>query len=398
MKIALYSPGWPLEKMQNGIVTYVDVMRDALRAAGHEVVIITGKNLAEESAEIFASRPGGGVSNWIARAARKRFGGEAGSIKQFGYNIAAALDRASKGGEVDVFEIEETYGHALTVQDATGAPTIMRLHGPHFLGKFGAMDDRDQLRIDMEGEALRRVGAITSPSPGVLRDTLAHYANITAHTEVIANPVRLPADKDCWRRKDADSKLIAWVGRFDLRKGADTMLEAFSRLAGADKSIRLAMAGKDAGIESDNGEVLKFQDYASRYLSDDIRQRIDFLGPIPTSEVTALRKRAGFCVSSSRFECCAYAVMETLAMGCPALATATYGAAEFLEDGKEIMISPVENAEALAEKMSELISNPTLTEEIGAAGREAAARCFSPETIAEQSVNHYRRLASSAAG
>jgi glycosyltransferase involved in cell wall biosynthesis len=114
--------------------------------------------------------------------------------------------------------------------------------------------------------------------------------------------------------------------------------------------------------------------------------------------VTALRRRAGVYVSSSRFECCAYAVMETLAMGCPVLATATYGAAEFLANNEEIMIAPVDDAEALAEKLNALVGNPALAAEIGAAGRLAAMKRFSPEKIAAAGLEIYRRAASSGGG
>ena len=41
MHIAFWSPGWPLEKYQNGIITYVHWMKRELERQGHRVSVFT---------------------------------------------------------------------------------------------------------------------------------------------------------------------------------------------------------------------------------------------------------------------------------------------------------------------------------------------------------------------
>src|SRR5271155_1408976 len=41
LRVAFLSPSWPVEGATNGIVTYVDTMRAALRRQGHRVCILS---------------------------------------------------------------------------------------------------------------------------------------------------------------------------------------------------------------------------------------------------------------------------------------------------------------------------------------------------------------------
>ena len=41
MKIAYFAPSWPQSDRPNGIVSYLTVLTEAVRALGHEVFIVT---------------------------------------------------------------------------------------------------------------------------------------------------------------------------------------------------------------------------------------------------------------------------------------------------------------------------------------------------------------------
>ena len=54
MHIGLYCPSWPPSKAANGIVTYVDGLREGLRRLGHRVTIVTArKDSAHEDGDVF---------------------------------------------------------------------------------------------------------------------------------------------------------------------------------------------------------------------------------------------------------------------------------------------------------------------------------------------------------
>src|SRR5580658_10567201 len=50
MHIAYWSPAWPLEKFQNGVVSYVHWMKKELEGRGHAVSVFTG-HLHPETSE-----------------------------------------------------------------------------------------------------------------------------------------------------------------------------------------------------------------------------------------------------------------------------------------------------------------------------------------------------------
>ncbi len=391
MKIAFYSPFWPVTRAQNGIVTYVDIMTRALQAAGHECVVITPRMLDEGAADdktlyVMDPAPKSGVRSLWPRLSAGVFGAGRLIGRSLAARLERALERASTAAPVDIIDIEESFGMARFIK---GAPTAVRLHGPHFLGHVGDRSEEDRRRIASEGRAIQSAGGVTSPSPGLLAATKDYYREVAPLNAAIGNPVEFPPDDQCWRRENCDPNLILFVGRFDLRKGADVMLEAFSRLAKTHKSLRLVMAGKDSGIPLDSGETLAYEAYVKRLFSDDIRERVRFLGPVSPAKVNELRRQALVYVSSSRFECCAYAVTETLAMGCPAVASSTFGPPEYLKVGEEILVFDIGDADGLAAQLEMLLGDPRRAEELGAAGRYGARAAFAPEKIVTDMVSFY---------
>ena len=293
MKIAFYSPAWPVSHAQNGIVTYVDIMVRAMREAGHECVVVTPRLLAvrpEDAGTVFALPDGAQRSGfeqmWLR--ARAKLDRET-WLRQLGRDITQALEDASRNGPVDVLDIEESFGMARFIK---GAPAFVRLHGPHFVGHFGEKTANDERRIISEGRALETARAVTSPSPGLLEATREFYGGLSRPAAVIPNPVAPAPQDDVWRYEECDPNLILYVGRFDLRKGADVMLEAFSKVARRRKSLRLIMAGRDDGVEVGSGERLHYPEYAKRYLDEGVASRIEFLGQVSPEELRELRRRA----------------------------------------------------------------------------------------------------------
>ena len=165
LRIALLSPDLPSRGGANGIVTYVGVMREALLQLGHEVTIFTGleyqttdgviralprppfaRRLLDKAATYLSSDPGdGGVGSALMR------------------NAVATLRRA---GLADIVEMEESFGWGAAVRTA-GVPTVIRLHGPHFLG-HEPIESPEQQRItkrrcETEARAAEAIDGVTSP-------------------------------------------------------------------------------------------------------------------------------------------------------------------------------------------------------------------------------------------
>jgi len=70
MHIALYSPAWPLQRFQNGIITYVHAMKNGLERLGHRVSVFTPV-LHESGIEDHVHHVDAGKQSLWTRAARR---------------------------------------------------------------------------------------------------------------------------------------------------------------------------------------------------------------------------------------------------------------------------------------------------------------------------------------
>ncbi|MDR2162012.1 MAG: glycosyltransferase, partial [Desulfovibrio sp.] len=74
--------------------------------------------------------------------------------------------------------------------------------------------------------------------------------------------------------------------------------------------------------------------------------------------------------------------LEALAAGRPLIATDVPGCREVVRDGRNGILVPPRNPEALAEAMLAILRNPARLKAMAAAGRELVETTFNAETIA----------------
>lgn len=399
MRIAFLTPLWPPSMAQNGIATYVDVMTRALERKGHECIVIAVWPLggADDPRMRHIRRPRLNGAEKLFRRVRGRIeGDQTFDYHLFGRGVANALIDADREQPVDIIEAEESFGLARYCVGASGARVIVRSHGPHFLVHQGAFQSGDRRRIRKEGRAFREADGVCFPS-GALRDAVAsHYGLDFPVSAAYPNPIDIPPASEAWTLDGCDRNTILFVGRFDAVKGSDVALQAFQAVAQKRPDVRLVMAGVDHGLRGPDGAVLKFADYVRAHMAEDVRSRIEFLGPVPREEVPGLRRRALINLTASRYETFPYAVTEALALGAPVVATATPGLAEYLTEGDNILFAPVGDAQALARQMERCLDDPGYSAKLGSAGRDTAIRLFSPEAIADQAEAYYERVAGQA--
>ena len=110
MKIAISVPSWPPGFISNGIVTYSSYLVPALRRLGHEVFVLTGWKIGNDSdpytidLQHFARTP-----SLLDRAIR-RFAPETSTYNLTSSRIACAIRELFIKHQIDVFEIEELFG------------------------------------------------------------------------------------------------------------------------------------------------------------------------------------------------------------------------------------------------------------------------------------------------
>lgn len=146
--------------------------------------------------------------------------------------------------------------------------------------------------------------------------------------------------------------IILFVGRLISIKGCDIFLKAVSLI---DKELmkdwKVVIAG--AGDERQRLEHIAFKQ---------LSLNVEFVGQ--TDDVASLYERSKILVSSSKTEGLPNVLIESVFFDCARVSTATSGAKELIEDGKDGFLVPIDDTKALAQKIEVLIKDEALRNEL----------------------------------
>ena len=384
MHIGLVTPSWPGGATANGIATAVAHLAAGLQEAGHRITVIP-HTPADESDPVVVNLPEPRAWTFLEKLNR-RLGRDTATMPVRANQIAGALNHAIAKRGVEVLIMEETNGIAGMVQKQVPVPVIVTLHGPWVLHTaFHAIPENDpasRLRTRREGETLRNCAGITAPSQDVLTRTLDHYGDPGRPARVIPNPMPAEAAND-FAALGGGARDLLFVGRFDLHKGGDIVIEAFRRIAEQNPEARLTFAGPDDGVARPDGSMFHIAQ-ALDALPGAVRARIDYRGKLGKAEVADLRRRHGIALVASRYETFCYTAVEAMTHGMATVATAAGALPEIVRDMETGLLVPPEDPDALARACLRLIADPGLAAELGARSHADVAQRFSPAEIARQ--------------
>ncbi len=192
-------------------------------------------------------------------------------------------------------------------------------------------------------------------------------------TRMINNPIDVPAIA-----RDAGGPLpgapkrpfILSAGRLEHQKAHETLIRAFAA-SGIWRDHALVILGK--GTKINELHRLAAQLGVGEY--------VRFIGFV--ANPYAWMARAELFVLSSRWEGFPTVAAEALAAGAPLLLTdCSYGPRDVIEPGVSGEIVPVDDVDAMAKAIAELIADPARREAMRAAGRERVKRFTKNEMIA----------------
>jgi len=393
LHIALWSPSWPLAQYQNGIITYVHWIRPALEALGHRVSIFTGElGAGVTDSEVHLARQ----RLWkpVARLLTPKKPSRGEGVFEFSQLIASELLRVHRQNPIDVVEMEESFGWSADVAQRTGIPVVVRLHGPSFLTfvEEELTTDFARRRIEREGEALRQAQMIVSPSRKALLQTIERYQLSSPEMHHIVNPLTMDEDTPLWRLGDCDRESILFVGRFDLLKGADVVLQAFRSALRQRPQLRLTFVGPDRGLSIATGKVVGFEQYSEDLFPPELRDRVQYLGSMANRDIAQLRTRCMVTVVSSRFEIAGYTLLEAMFQGCPVVCTDAGGCPEIVAHEVTGRLARSGNPESFAAEILAIINDPAGAERLGQTARRYVLERHAPSAVATASVQLYQRI------
>jgi glycosyltransferase involved in cell wall biosynthesis len=124
-------------------------------------------------------------------------------------------------------------------------------------------------------------------------------------------------------------------------------------------------------------------------------QGVRYLGHVDDATLSALYEAAGALAFPSLYEGFGLPLLEAMAHGLPAV-VGNAGALPELAGGAAVLVDP-EDVASIAGGLARLLSDPSLREKLGAAGKQRAAQ-FTWERAAGLTRDVLRRIAQSPAG
>jgi starch synthase len=208
---------------------------------------------------------------------------------------------------------------------------------------------------DLPGEerCYQQADAIVVPSQVARRSFLEEgYAPEKVH--VIPYGVRLEnfrkvGDPPCG--PDAPFEVL-FVGGISLRKGIPYLLQAFARLQHPRKRLRIIGAVPTA---------------FKPFLATLPQEHVEFLGPLPQSELVSYMSTSHVMVLPSIEEGLALVQGQALACGCPVIATTATGSEDLFTDNLEGFILPIRDLDGLVDRMQRIADEPGLRDRMSVA-------------------------------
>ena len=151
-----------------------------------------------------------------------------------------------------------------------------------------------------------------------------------------------------------EDKVILSVGRQVHGKGFDVLLKAMQRLKATTENVGLYILGGEPNEECQ--AILNEMDSAHIY----------FPGLVSKEELKIYYEAADFLIFPTRYDVWGYPVNEAMSFGLPIIATDQCKAGlELIEDGVNGYIIRVDDVDALAERMKELLDDGQKCAEMG---------------------------------
>jgi D-inositol-3-phosphate glycosyltransferase len=170
-------------------------------------------------------------------------------------------------------------------------------------------------------------------------------------------------------------RMILFVGRIEPLKGLDVLIEAIAIMSQKgvmkENSFCLAVIGGEPDVSSDqmSAEMARIQALREQY---GLEEFVVFLGKRSQDSLPYYYSAAEAVVIPSQYESFGMVALEAMACGTPVVASQIGGLAYLVQDGKTGFTVPVDEPEALADRLTTLLLDSELRKKMGNQAVEVA--------------------------
>ena len=297
--------------------------------------------------------------------------------------LRSALQDIARDFRPDIIHAHGTGLYAAAALDGDW-PNVITVHGvirqEAALSGARTLKERLVWQYDalFEDRVLRRARNCIAISPYVRR-AFARYRQI--RWQDIENPV----NDDCFDviPQPQAGRLLS-VARIIPRKGIDVLITAFADIADAHSQAQLRLAGETTSMP-------EYVAHCRALISDaKLEDRVHLLGSLQHVELLEEFSHAQASVLAARQETAPVAVAESLAAGCPVVATRAGGVPDMVEHEKTGLLLPSDDPVALASALDQCLNDPVQTSIWGKNARQAAGR-YRLDVIVDKTLAVYEQ-------
>jgi D-inositol-3-phosphate glycosyltransferase len=288
---------------------------------------------------------------------------------------------------------------------------IPQVHTYHSIGavKFkttGEWPEIAQTRLDVEKKLLEQADCVVSTSPNEEAD-LRKFVSKKGTVRII------PCGTDTQRYGlvhqeqareqlglDPDMPMVAYVGRFDPRKGIDTLIQAWAKLGSLSESSasdqvpkgQVYIVGGSRPGSADDEETKRLKALVKKL---GLEETVIFTGRVSDADLLLYYAAANVCVIPSHYEPFGLVALEAMASGTPVIASNVGGLKYTVRPCVTGLLVPPKDSDALAEALTQVFEQPDLWKRYGVAAQQHVQEVFSWSGVAGQLKQLYTSLAKS---
>ena len=264
-----------------------------------------------------------------------------------------------------------------------GIPVVAIAHG------WTAATRKVRLNEALDRWVLRHVDCVIGVSAaqaervrraGIHPDRVITIANaVPANTVAIPEPGGRDAPRSLFPAPP--QVLVAAAGRLSLEKGFELLVAAAAQLVKEEPGVGFLLFGEGPARE----------DLARRIAAAQLQRRFILAGY--RADVCRLLPHVNVMVLPSHTEGLPVVLLEALAAGVPAVATAVGGVPEVIDDGVQGYLIPRGDVDVLVSRLRRLLGDEKLRRRMGAAGRQRVAEKFSCTVQSQRYLEVFESLA-----
>jgi glycosyltransferase involved in cell wall biosynthesis len=182
-----------------------------------------------------------------------------------------------------------------------------------------------------------------------------------------------------------NEKIVLHLGRIAPEKDIDQIINAFDQVLKKIKNVKLVLCGP---VHDETYQQTLIQHIRNA----NMEKQVIFTGPVPHNEVPLYYLMSDVVVFSSPIGNVTLTSKEAMLAGKPIVASNAFGTGNIILDGKVGLLFDHGNVKQFCDKIVAILTNPKLSNKLGAAAKRYAEQNFCLEKIIPLLIARYKNI------